>query len=259
MNRLKTRQLQRIDKQIGDFANNATARIIGVAAGFATAGPLGAVVGLAVESVAEDVVKRFLSPKELTRIEKVLELAAIKHDEHIKKGLALRDDIDRDKYEEFFEGMLLKARESHEEKKIPLLANLFARVPFTNTPIENMMQTLIYAEQLSYRQLCILSVIQFAVFRSSLLSNSEYRDIRKQRPDEKTEGIFQDMFYMMRQGFIGQSRDEGRSLINITIPADIMPAYVVLLYPGMLLYNGLDLVSVEEVDRKSIIDVLTVA
>lgn len=256
---MNTRDVKKVDKLVitsTEIVSNSISNIVGAAAGFLVAGPGGVAVGIAVTSIVEDITKKYLSPKEFSRIEKVIQIAEKRYDDHLRQGGVPRTDLDKKKYEELFEGTLLKARETYEEKKIPLLANLFAKAPFTNTPIENLLQTLIYAEQLSFRQLCILSCIDYALFRSSPLSTKSYLEIRDVHPDENTQGIFQDIFYMMQQGFIAQSNNGGRTHVSIDIPASIIPEYIILVYPGRLLYNSLELSSIEEAERKPIFDML---
>lgn len=253
--------IKKIDSEADRLATNISSKLVArlgsAAAGFIIAGPAGAIVGVAAESAIEDVVKRFLSPRELKRIEKVLIHASQAYKEALKHGASPRTDIDREKYEELFEGTLLKARESYEEKKIPLLGNLFATAPFTSSPIENINQTLITAEQLSYRQLCILSVIgQNEMSRGSLnLSKEAIRDDNQKVFNEKVEGIYYDIYSLILMGLMVQMRGEGDEMKALFSEGDITPQYVRLRYPGRLLFDSMKL---DTIDKKDFEDIVTI-
>lgn len=230
-------------------------------AGAAIGGPIGAVVGgLAglVSPVVKDMLSRALSVKEKERIEIVAEIAKQKIDEHIKLGHSLRKDFNKAKSSELFEGALLKAKNTYETKKLPLIANLFAKAPFTNTPLENMNQTLIHAEQLSYRQLCILSIIGENEFDKKLgLSDKPYmHESDTKKYDEMSEGIYQDILSMIQLGILYQpaGRAEGGMYINFS--GYVVPNNLVFSYPGRLLYNGLELDQIPQADKEIIITVL---
>lgn len=137
-----------------DFGGNAAIALAGVS----TAGPPGLLAsGLLI--AGKRILTSVLTQKEKDRTEKVYEMAVKQVLEKLEDGATPRKDLSKERYIELTEGTLLKAKDSYEEKKLPLIANLLATTPFTNTPIENMNQTLIYAEQLSYRQLCEIEVI----------------------------------------------------------------------------------------------------
>ncbi len=252
--------IKKIDKITDEIATNVSIKLIGklgsAAAGFIAAGPPGVVISIAVESAIEDIAKRLLSLREASRMEKVIKQASKVYDELSKKS-PLRKDFDKEKYEELFEGLLLKARESYEEKKIPLLGNLFATTPFTNTPIENINQTLITAEQLSYRQLCILAVIGQNEWNGALkLSERPIKEEYKDKFSENTWGIYHDIFLMVALGIVVQMYKDSQTIDPLLAIGKIIPNNLKLHYPGRLLFNGMRLDTIDKRDTNQVINIL---
>lgn len=241
---------------VGDLAPSVGLAVAGAAIGGIPGAIVGGLSGL-VAPVLKDVLARSLSIQEKERIELVAKLAQNKIQEQLDKGLKPRKDFDRQKAGELFEGVLLKAKDMYEAKKLPFIANLFARAPFTNTPIENMNQTLIHAEQLSYRQLCVLSIIGLNEWDKKLsLSDKPFMHEKKKMYEEKAEGIYQDILSMIQLGLIGQITPNTKAVQYINTVGYIVPKELVLFYPGRLLFNGLQLDYIDEADRELIIDSL---
>ena len=154
-----------------DLAIKTGSSVIGAGVGAVIAGVPGALIGSILTPIAEDVLNRMLSVKERNRVEKVRQYAESEIKRMIDSGSVPKQELDRRKVSELYEGVLLKAKSTYEEKKLPYIANLFAIAPFTNTPIENINQSLITAEQLSYRQLCLLGILDEAQFKDLSLSD----------------------------------------------------------------------------------------
>jgi hypothetical protein len=145
----------------------------GAAAG-ALAGPGGTVVGAAVGAavgelcvgVLDDLAKRFLSPKEQQRVGAVASLAinTIRERRHWEQ---IRDDgfFDHEgdtpsPAEELFEGVLLTAKQEHEQLKLPYLANFYASLVFDFGVKRSEANYLLgLAEALTYTQLCLLGLV----------------------------------------------------------------------------------------------------
>ena len=104
----------------------------------------------------------------------VLALAASKIKQRLDAGEQIRQDgffegdaSERSDAEEFAESVLTKAQRESEEKKLRYMANLLANVSFDeSTSIEFAQQITKLAEQLTYRQLCLLKLAAFAQFNS---------------------------------------------------------------------------------------------
>lgn len=251
---------KKLPQLVKDLSIDAAASAVGVKVGFLVGGVPGALAGAIINPVISDIGKRLLSKKEKTRMEIVVSLAKKIIKEKIEKGAKPIPDKDIKSLQELSEGVLLTARQSYEEKKLPLLASLVATAPFTSTPEGNMVQTLIYAEQLSYRELCVLAVIGWNEWeKPSKLSNQSLYSLKEKKslPDEKTQGIYEDINHLLVLGIIGQVFDKetgGPAVASGSL--FITPASLVLLYPGKLLFNGMQLDDVIEEDFSEIVEVL---
>lgn len=147
---------------------------VGGALGFLAAGPAGAAVfgaggaGAAVvlRRIGVEISERLLGPRERIRLGGVLAIAAAAIENRAKRGETIRQDgfFDekagtRSDAEEVAEGVLLKSQREPEERKLPYMAGLLANVAFDTSISAQLAHQLIKAaEQLTYRQLCLLKV-----------------------------------------------------------------------------------------------------
>jgi hypothetical protein len=194
-------------------------------------------VGAAVGAATADLVRK-LSKREAGRISTVLELAAESVRQRIDEGASPREDIDPQDAESLVEAVLLRARQTYEVKKLPLLANLLATAPFTGTPIVNMLTTLSLVERLSYRQLCIISMIPgYDPHHLTPLSKATVGELfAKHRVGEVAEGILADLMDLIRQGLVVHVTD---GVIQDGLPLGSMGLdHLRLAYPARLVSNG---------------------
>jgi hypothetical protein len=149
--------------------------VTGTVIGTLMAGSVGAVVGLlggaAVGQVIEkgivELTSRVLSTRQKFRAETTAKYAILKIQQFLNERHTPRnddffdkDETDRSKADELFEGVLLKAKNEPAEKKIRFLGNLFANVAFradVPTTVANFL--LSTAEALSYRQFCFIALL----------------------------------------------------------------------------------------------------
>lgn len=219
-----------------DLAIDTSTATIGAALGL-VGGPVGVIVGAAIGVATADLMKA-LSKREATRVSKVLELAAESVRQRIQEGASPRQVMDQREAESLVEGVLIKARQSYEEKKLPLLANLLATAPFTGTPIVNMIATVAIIERLSYRQLCIVSVIPgYDPHRLQPLSSSTIGELfAKHRVGEVGEGVLADLMDLIRQGLVAQV--VGGVIQDGLPPGQMRVNLLRLTYPARLVSNG---------------------
>lgn len=143
---------------------------VGGALGFIAGGPIGAAsagaMGVGVTRVLRDIATRILSTREATRVGATAAIAISSIKERLEHGEQLRNDAffesnngTRSSADEVFEGTLLAARNSHEEKKAQYLGRLFANVAFDASclPSEANYQ-LHVAESLTYAQFVLLQL-----------------------------------------------------------------------------------------------------
>jgi hypothetical protein len=157
-----------------DAGAEITGGVIGGVVGFLLTGPAGAVLGGASGPVAakvlcrlgNDIQKRFLSKREITRIRAVTYYAVKRIQEKIDAGETFRIDdffqkplVGRVPAEEIFEGVILAAQREHEEKKLPFLGNLFANIAFDLSIDKSQANLMIkLAKDISFRQMCLLNI-----------------------------------------------------------------------------------------------------
>jgi hypothetical protein len=141
-------------------------------------GPVGSILlgglGSGISKLLVDVTERQLSKRELTRMGATTAVAITKINENIESGKEIRKDdfftssnYQRSSAEEIFEGVLIKAKNEHEERKIRLLGNIFANDAFMpKISVGEVNHIIKMIDNLTYRQLCTLSLI----FRKKSLS-----------------------------------------------------------------------------------------
>lgn len=163
---------------------------MGGALGFLAGGPMdaallaggGVVAAGVLRHVGTEVSERLLGPREKARIGGVLAIAAAEIGQRLRNGDSLRsDDFFEAKArscsdaEEVAESVLLKSQREPEERKLPYMGYLLAAVSFDDqVSVELAHQITKIAEQLTYRQLCILKL---AVMNNAFgLREGNYRE-----------------------------------------------------------------------------------
>lgn len=129
-------------------------------------GPAGAIVAGTLKGIGKDIKERQLSPQEDYRVGKVLAIAALGIHQRLDNGEHLRDDgffdkkpTGRSDAEEIAEAIMLKCQREPQEKKIQYMGFLKAGIPFASNISADLGHQLIKtAEELTYRQLCILKL-----------------------------------------------------------------------------------------------------
>ncbi len=205
-----------------DFLIETGAATTGAAVGAVVAGPAGAVVGAATGSlvqgalqfIGQEIKNRQLSKREEKKIGTLYDFAKQKVSSNIESGREIRKDdffspqeSFRAASEEITEEVFLAAQRESEEKKLPFLANLYANVLFDETIDKGMaFQLFRMAEELTYRQLVIISVIAFAQIASKDIGIP----ILRKEPFKTIEGfkkisLATDIFDLYRKSIIQSS------------------------------------------------------
>lgn len=132
-------------------------------------GGAGSVVESVLRYVGHEFVDRFLGPRERKRVGAVLAVIAQDIHEHRTRGEDFRTDGffhaepgGRRDADEVAESVLLKCQREPEEKKIPYMGHYYANVAF-RPDISALMahQLAKHAEQLTYRQFCLLNIATY--------------------------------------------------------------------------------------------------
>jgi hypothetical protein len=127
----------------------------------------GAIVSETTKRVIGEFASRVLSSREEARIGATISFAAVKIQNRLDAGevprtdgFFERDETGRSNADEIFEGVLLKAKNESQEKKIKYLGNLFANVAFrSDISITEANFFLNMAEEISYRQFCFVALL----------------------------------------------------------------------------------------------------
>lgn len=159
-------------KSLISYGTDMTGAATGAAIGFLTGGPagaaLGGVLGATIRRGLSDITDRVLSNREKMRVGATATFALTKIKSYLDSGRERRGDgffeeklTGRSDAEEVFEGVLLKARNMHEEKKAKILGNIFANIAFLpGFSVGEANHLLQIAEDLTYREMCILALIK---------------------------------------------------------------------------------------------------
>jgi hypothetical protein len=161
--------------RLGNATVDLTGATIGTATGFAIGGPEGAMAGSALGVMAThtlrdlgaDLMQRVLSPNQERRVGEALDVAITRIEANLTQGLHLRQDNffyksvdDRSFADEIAEGVMLAAKDEHEEKKVKYYGNLLGNLAFRediDRTLANLLLRLAHAR--SYRQLCYIAML----------------------------------------------------------------------------------------------------
>lgn len=247
---------QKLIKAGSDLAGAAVGGALGFLAGDALTAAVGAMAGGVVTNLLTDVSNRMLSAREKTRVGATAAIAI----EHIRKRVAQGEKLRQDEFfekqsepesgesrsqaEEIFEGVLLKAKNDHEEKKIKHLGKLFSNIAFDPwcSPAEaNYLLQL--AETMTYTQMVLLKLAHNPeVYR---LRNTAYQE--GEQVPYKTIAILESVLEAHLKALI-QFTDKGLHLqINSINPSTISLGVV-----GKRFYDMLSLAEIPDADVENI-------
>ncbi|MEA2526822.1 MAG: hypothetical protein QOF73_4049 [Thermomicrobiales bacterium] len=186
----RPRAIRRI-KALNTFADIAAevgGRSAGAVIGFQVGGVEGAIAGATSGSIATrtlratavEFVSRTLSKREMQRAATAWGHAVRRIEERQKAGERPREDgffdddlTERAAAKEIAEGLLIAAQRQHEERKLRYLGNLYANLVFSPILDRGSANAVLrQAEELSYRQFCVLAI---SAKRQRLGSMGEHR------------------------------------------------------------------------------------
>lgn len=232
---------------------------VGGALGFLAGGPTGAAVlgaggaaaAMALKHIGQEVSERLLGPREEVRIGGVLAIAAGEINQRIEAGEHIRSDCffeqketGRSDAEEVAESVLLKSQREPEEKKILYMGHLFAGVAFdAEIGVHMAHQITKAAEQLTYRQLCLLKL---AVVKDEFgLRTENYRGQSKFR--KALYQILHECLDLYHRGFI----NFGSGVIFG--PTDIAPGKMTIQGLGADVFNLMKLAFIPNEDLSPLV------
>lgn len=204
-------------------------------------------VAIVLKRISSEVSERVLAPREKIRVGGVLAIAAASINERIASGAKLREDNffspsennNRSNAEEIAESVILKAQKEPEERKIPFMGNLLSNICFDSSiSVELGHQMIKTAEQLTYRQLCILKLSYV----------KERFDLRKQ--DYRGQESFPKELYQVLYEYLDLYN---RGLINFggevaLGPTDIKPGSATIQGIGTDIFKMMSLADIPDQD-----------
>ncbi|MCY4140472.1 MAG: hypothetical protein OXF56_19675 [Rhodobacteraceae bacterium] len=166
----------------GGAAGGALGVISGDPALAGVLGAAGVAAGNALRQVGNEIADRVLGPRERKRLGAVVSVIAKDIHARALRGETVRNDRffsespnTRSDAEEVAESVLLKCQREPEEKKIQYMGHFFANVAFDPHVSADMAHLLAkHAEQMTYRQFCLLKVAKFENYRAGL-REEDYR------------------------------------------------------------------------------------
>lgn len=201
-------------KKLIESCVSITGGAVGGAIGFLVGGPFGAAAGgaagnaagEALKHIGDEVSRRALAPREKIKVGSVLALTAASISKRIDAGETIRNDgffekdiLGRSGAEEFAESVLTKAQREPEERKLPYMANLLSNTSFDESISAEFAQQLSkVAEQLSYRQLCLIHLSDKS--KTLSLRDTSYRDV--QSFDKELRQILYEIMDLFLRGLI---------------------------------------------------------
>lgn len=249
--------------------------VTGSVLGFVLSGPAGAAAGagagVAISKISKkvltDVANRSLSHREEIRIGAATILAVEEIQKKLDAGEQPRNDgffephgnASRSDAEEIFEGVLLKSKNEHEEKKIELLANIFANIAFdSELSVGQANHILQIADNLTYRQMCILSLFQRkAEIEEVTLKEDDYREKLEDSLSPETISILQEIYQLYNFGLLVCSMSNSNDDKAMVYWGDVEPNRMELTALANRYYQIMGLDEISSVDLIDVARFLT--
>lgn len=232
--------------------------LTGVAAGFLIGGPAGTALGGAVGPIVrrgfQELANRVLSHREQVRVSAAAQFVLERYDTVLATGMTPRTDMPTGpSADELLEGVLQKARSSYQEKKVRLIANIFADFAFVpDLGVDEAHTALSLVESLTYRQLVLL-----AIFQSP--ARSDLRAIDYRGNVGTTLELFaalQDVYHLFLTGLVvNQPKGDAQSDFMLGWH-DVTPAATKPTPLGAIVCTLMGSDTVPESDKQPLIDLL---
>lgn len=249
----------------GSAVGGAVGFLAGGIGGAIVGGPLGVVIAKSANKVLCDISSRFLSKREEIRVGATAAFALEKIKLYLETGKSPRDDgffnasSKRSEADEVFEGVLLKSKNEHEEKKAKILGNIFANIAFTpGFSLGESNHLLQLAGSMTYRKMSILALFNKKDFTPNnyQLREDSYRGFKGEILYE-TISVQQEIFELYNAGFVycsNKERTGGEALLGWHDP---VPNRMHLTPLGQRYFNIMGLSDIEDKDIWSLAQLLS--
>ncbi len=230
-------------RQLINYGTEIAGGAVGGVLGFLVGGPVGAVVGgaggpmvaITLRSIGQEILERQLGPREKVRVGAAFAIATADIRQRIENGESIRTDgffdekqTGRSDAEEVAESVLLKVQREPEEKKIQYMGYLLSSIAFDPQISVHMAHQLTKAaEQLTYRQLCIL---RLPVVKDDFgLRDEDYRE-----QETFTKDLYQVLYECLDLYHRGYINFGGEVVFS---PTDVKPISMTVQGMGEDLFN----------------------
>jgi len=229
-------------------------------------GPAGAAYGATATIMFKDVVldftNRLLGHREEQRIGAVIRYFWDKYQENLAAGNGPRQDgffedasDDRAAAKEVFEGVLLAAQREHQEKKLRFFGNLVANIAFhPEYDRAHANQLIKVAEELSYRQLCLLSI--FARNDQSDISLRQQNYQGQRTGSVELIGLLGEIYDLCRRQLLNDPTEQPDGRLLVLELQTIVPSKLSVYSAGDSLYYLMELWHIDDRDLVPLIELL---
>lgn len=195
-----------------------------------------------------DYTQRQLSEAESNRVALSIEhinnriSAQIANGKRINSEFVIDNGKGRKPSVEICEAVLQKCKAEYEEKKIPFISNIFAVAPFIlEYSSEEVFYRIMLAEKLTYRQLCMLSMIN----NSSIIDTLKQTEYVSGHKDYKLRALLIEIMDLHRLGLIQNYDREVRRAYGISGILAIIPYNLSLTKDGERQVELMDLSTIK--------------
>lgn len=228
-------------KHGGAIASAASGSVLGLLTGGPIGAVLGGAVGAALDSVVGEIAERELSRREKMRVGATASYAIDFVRERLEHGDLPREDgffVKRESgaspAEEIFEGVLVKAKADHEERKARFYGCLFANVAFDPECSRAEANYLLHLmDGLTFLQLTLVSLFSDA----SRFPKLPTEDYERKRIDFELLNALAATFELFQNSILKLWKRGDDSAAVIFDPAELLPADMVLSPTGKRLFE----------------------
>ena len=190
---------------------------------------------------------RGLRPREEARVLTAIDVAKQEIQRRLESGEEPRKDWPVSDTEEVVESVLLKVQREPEEKKVRYIGYLWAGFPFAKISVPMAHQLVKDAEQLTYRQLCILKLC--AVKDNYELSDKNYREFELESFSEDLYEVLNECADLHNREYIHSGLDTSTMEMNVLSRLrSIVPSDMAFHRKGDYLYNLMKLSQIPDED-----------